>query len=116
MISRSENAWLDALDIPTNIRQKTIRIAGKRFRVDAFDPNNKIIYEFWGDIWHGNPDIVDHQDTNPKNNRSYKELYDLTNEKRETMLGKYRLVEIWENDWKKHGVKATIYPPDLTRK
>lgn len=36
-------------------REVVIKISGRIFKVDGFDPIINTIYEFYGDFWHGNP-------------------------------------------------------------
>lgn len=99
--SIAENEWLDTKRIAKHNRQKQIIVKGKRLTVDAYIPRSKTIYEFYGDIWHGNPDTYGRKDTNPVNGIAFGELYDITMA-REKMLRKagYKVVSIWENDWK----------------
>jgi hypothetical protein len=66
-ISRIEMKWLDSLDIPIEYRQKSLTINGKKYRVDAFSPVTNTIYEFYGDFWHGNPEVYDPSGINWKN-------------------------------------------------
>ena len=36
-------------------RQLRIEIDGKLVKVDGF--HDGVVYEFWGDFWHGNPSV-----------------------------------------------------------
>jgi hypothetical protein len=102
-ISRAERLWLDSLGIPEDHRQKSVKIAGKKYVFDALVPETNTVYEFWGDKWHGNPDKFDPEDTNPVCKLTYGELYARTQLKRLAILkAGYRLVEIWESDWLSH--------------
>jgi hypothetical protein len=38
-----------------NIGEKTIIINDKKYKIDGFCEISNTIYEFYGDIWHGNP-------------------------------------------------------------
>ena len=98
LISSCEKIWLDKIGISVNNRQVKI---GKH-RVDGFDPITKTIYEFYGDYWHGNPQIYNPIDLNPTNKKKYADLYSKTisREKEIKDLG-YNIVSIWESDFKK---------------
>lgn len=77
-------------------------IPDTRFRVDGYCMKTNTVYEFWGDYWHGNPDVYDANDVNKKKRRTFGELYAETMKKRQTILDAgYTLVEMWEADWNK---------------
>jgi len=79
-------------------RQKVIYIDGQRFIVDALVGN--VVYEFWGDFWHGNPKIFNLNDRNGKNGKLFEELYEMTQQKRKKIQSAgFQLIEIWENEW-----------------
>lgn len=101
-VSKVEVSWLNSLGIPSEFRNKTIRLDGKLFKPDAIDMNNKIIWEFYGDFWHGNPKIYNGQDINYLNKKSFSKLYEATFEKEKTLIANgYKIISIWENDWNK---------------
>lgn len=101
-ISKLENVWLDGYSIPEQDRQVNILIGDRRIRVDGYSASLNTIYEFYGDIWHGNPNRYQSNEINPCNKRTYKELYDSTIE-RERLIkdAGYNLVTAWESDFKK---------------
>lgn len=102
-VSKPETEWLDSLSIAKECRQRTIMIGDKKIKVDAFNPDTNTIYEFYGDYWHGNPDVFNRNliNTRTNPNRSMKELYNNTI-KKEKLIKKagYNLITIWEHDWK----------------
>jgi hypothetical protein len=99
-VSKVEGEWLDSLGIGNEQRQKTIRLNDKTYRVDAYDAVNNIIYEFYGDFWHGNPEIYHPDDINNVCHKTFGELYDYTIN-REIMLKQagYTMFIIWERDY-----------------
>jgi hypothetical protein len=103
--SKIEKEWLDYLRIPIELRQKMLPvILNKRnIKVDAFDPNTNIVYEFYGDYWHGNPNKYPPEKINLRTrNKTMKELYDNTMKREEILKNAgYKLITIWESDWKK---------------
>ena len=102
IISNKETNWLNSLNIPSNIRNKTLNINGKIFRPDALDQENKIVYEFLGDYWHGNPNIYNPDDFNEKTKCTFGELYSKTLAKNEAIAAAgYKIIKIWESDWDK---------------
>lgn len=102
IISKMESEWLDALKIEKSQRQYTLKIENKRFVVDGIDLKNKIIYEFYGDYWHGNINLYKREDINKVTKKSFGELYENTI-RREDFLRKsgYKVISIWEEDFKK---------------
>jgi G:T-mismatch repair DNA endonuclease (very short patch repair protein) len=72
----------------------------KRYNVDVLI-DNKIIVEFFGDLWHMNPIKWKETDTNPvtKKNAKYIWSHDAKKLKMLTSLG-YNVITIWEYDWK----------------
>jgi hypothetical protein len=100
-ISKSEVNWLKSLGIGDKYRQFRIKIGDILFKVDAFDPNTNTIYEFYGDFWHGNPNIYLKEDINPVNKVSFGDLYKSTiNRERLLKSYGYNIVSIWEDEYK----------------
>lgn len=97
--SKLEQLWLDNLGV--KVRQFAIKINNKLFIVDGFNSNTNTIYEFYGDFWHGNPNVYKKSDINCLNKKTFGELYSNTI-KREGILTKagYKIVSIWEDDFK----------------
>jgi hypothetical protein len=98
--------WLDSLNIPEGWRERKLKIGNRRFIVDALDKDNKIVYEFNGDFWHGNPEIYNLDDVNPATKTTYRKLYKKTKEKEKLIINAgYRLISIWESKFSvKRGV------------
>jgi len=95
-VSKSETEWLDSLFIPREFRQKIITINGIRYKVDAYDIKNKTIYEYFGSFWHGNPKFYNPNDVNPKNGKTFGELYKNTLEKINNIENAgYKLIYEW---------------------
>jgi len=96
--SKKCNLWLDRLNIDLSNREICIIINKKKFYVDALIEN--IVYEFYGDFWHGNPKIYSKNEINPINKKTYGTLYENTI-KRENLIktAGYKIVFIWENDF-----------------
>lgn len=100
-VSKIETAWLDALNIPQENRQRSIKIGEKRYMVDGQDPYNPlIIYEFNGDFWHGNPAIYNPNDINRATKTTFGELYSKTLEKKSNLeRAGYTVISIWESEF-----------------
>jgi len=91
-----ENKWLDLVGV--DIRQYRIG----RYVVDGYDDITKTVYEFYGDFWHGNPEIYNSDDVNNALNKTYGELYDKVVEKEKNLKNMgYSIISIWENDYNK---------------
>lgn len=101
-VSKSETLWLNGLNVPRDYRQRTIVINKRRFNVDAYDPGTNVIYEFYGDFWHGNPEIYNLNDFNWVKHKTFGELYSNTIERERCIKNAgYNLFSIWENDFNK---------------
>lgn len=100
VISKVEMEWLDSMNIPNdeNHRQKVLY----EYRVDGYIPEEKTIYEFLGDYWHGNPKLFNGNELNKHNNKTMKELYNETLERFNILISLgYKIIYIWESDYKK---------------
>lgn len=81
-------------------------IPNTKLCVDGYNEKTNTIYEFQGDFWHGNPDVYNLDSINKKVNMTFRELYDKTINKINTLQNMgYNVVYIWENDWTK-AIKA----------
>ena len=96
-ISKSENQWLDSLNIPKENRQVKQLINNKYYIFDAL--YNNTVYEFYGNYWHGNLTIYNPDQINKSTNTTFKELYDKTIEREDIIKSVYNFVSIWESDW-----------------
>jgi very-short-patch-repair endonuclease len=110
-VSNKETDFLDFLMVDDNNRQKRI----KNFLVDAFLPDKKIIYEFLGDFWHGNPKLYDCKSINKVNKTSFGELYEKTVKRFNilTSMG-YTVKYVWESEWDVWKKNKRGDPPIIT--
>ncbi len=78
------------------------RIPHTNLRVDGWDEETGTIYEFHGDYWHGNPDVYPEDMLHPDvKGKTMGDLYRATMEKEQLLRDmEYRVVSIWENDWR----------------
>jgi len=99
--SNKENEWLDSLKIDSLIKQARLKINGKTYIVDGFDPKTNTVYQFHGDYWHGNPKYFKSYWTNRVNKKTFGNLYSKTLDIRELFIKNgYKYIEIWESDFK----------------
>jgi len=96
--------WLESTEtsIQHAMNGGEYRIPNTRFHVDGFDSGTNTIYEFLGDVWHGNPGLYeDDEKCQPFNDKTAKELQNETEERFKMLrsLG-YDLVYIWETDYR----------------
>lgn len=76
------------------------QIPGTRYKVDGYCADNNTIYEFYGDYWHGNPNIFESTFMNNTIHKSMGELYENTMIREQVILELgYNLVTCWEADW-----------------
>ena len=106
VVSKKESKWLNFCNIPLRYRNIRFKVNGRWFNVDGIDPDTNTIYEFYGDFWHGNPEVYKPSDINKANKKSFGELYRRTIDK-EMFLEKagFAVVSIWENEFDKKGVR-----------
>ena len=84
-----------------NIGEKIIFINEKKYKVDGYCEASNTIYEFYGDIWHGNPNIYNKDKLNPLCKIRYGELYENTiRRENEIKNAGYNVITIWEKDYK----------------
>lgn len=101
-ISKPETKWLDSLNIKKSNRQVSLSGLSNNIKVDGYDPETNTVYEFYGDFWHGNPNIYNKNSTNPVCKKTYGELYQEVLKKEFVIKNAgYNLVTIWEEDFKK---------------
>jgi hypothetical protein len=99
--SKDETKWLDTKRIAKRNRQVKLIVKGKRLTVDAYIPRSKTIYEFYGDLWHGNPAVYGSSEENPVNGVLFSDLYkDTMARERFLKRNGYKVVSIWEHTWK----------------
>lgn len=106
--SKKSIEWLTSLMLVNNIYIRHAENDGEywipelRFFVDGFCRETNKVYEFHGDVFHGNPlKFQDHKTCHPFDKTiTAKELYDQTiiREQKILSLG-YNLEVIWEHDW-----------------
>jgi hypothetical protein len=96
--STMEIKWLDSLNIPKENRNYWLSHNGKSYIVDGINLEEKIIYEFYGDYWHGNPKFYKLNDINHFNKKTFGELYSKTMQREKELkeLG-YTLITKWED-------------------
>ncbi|MGI0076206.1 MAG: DUF7487 domain-containing protein, partial [Nitrosopumilaceae archaeon] len=77
------------------------RIPNTRLHVDGYCEETNTIYEFYGDMWHGNPNVFEsHVCCNYFSNLTAGELYQNTMEREDLIkeMG-YNFIVIWEKEW-----------------
>lgn len=75
-------------------------IPGTQYHVDGYCEETNTVYEFWGDFWHGNPEVYDLDQLNRVKNQTFGELYETTMRKKQTLIDAgYKVIDIWEKDW-----------------
>jgi transcription elongation factor Elf1 len=86
-------------NIITGLNNKEFKIEdiGK---VDGFNYENNLVFEFHGDFWHGNPKIYNMNELNNVSKKTFGELYNKTFMRDLKIIEKgYKLISIWEHDW-----------------
>ena len=111
--SKKACRWIESIMISQNISTQYAKSpegeytlpdlsskSGRNIKVDGYCHSTNTVYEFHGDMWHGNPRLFDPADTNPLNYRTYGDLYTSTLEK-DAMVRRlgYTLVVMWEQDY-----------------
>ena len=109
--SDKEKEWLDLVGIDIGFRNKRIYHNNKKyFVVDGIDKDKKIVYEFLGDYWHGNPEKYKREEINKRCKKTFGQLYDETFQRFDKLikLG-YEVFYIWELDYDKYDQRGYYY-------
>lgn len=94
--SKAANKWLESFNNTNIIKEYTIYINNKRYKVDGYDPTTQTIYEYFGSFWHGDPNRKDLKEINPKNKMPYNELYNITLNRVNTFNNSnYKFIYLW---------------------
>lgn len=107
-ISKKEISWLNSLNIPNDIchRHVSIMLDSRKYNVDGYQPETKTIYEFYGDIFHGNPQKFDLDQISPICKVSYKILYEKTQERENILKSNgFKIISAWESDYDETNAK-----------
>lgn len=92
----------DSVDIQHALNGGEYKIPGTRYTADGYCVETNTIYEFHGDVFHGNPILFESTEYCHPFNKGITagELYERTMLKEQTIreLG-YNLITIWETDW-----------------
>lgn len=86
--------------------EKTIIINSKNYIVDFYDPQNKKIIEFNGDLWHLNPIIYNKNDKNPINDKKAEDIWKKDEIRINELNKHYDVLVIWENEFNKNKQNA----------
>lgn len=100
-ISKKEELWLSSLNIENLLKHHTIYLSNNKWiKVDGFDEQNNVIYEFYGDYWHGNPLLYDENLINNSTGKTFGQIYLQTIERENKLkaLG-YNVISMWESDF-----------------
>ena len=108
--SKNGMEWIRYLSVHKNIQHGEnggeFVIAPTRFRADGYELATNTVYEFHGDLYHGNPRVYSPNFVNMVNGKTMAELYGRTVARKEEILRHgYKYVEIWEYDWNR-AIKA----------
>jgi len=100
--SKVAGKWLDTLSISDEYREfKLTTKTYDGYIADGFDVNTNTVFEFYGDIWHGNPYTLNPEDFNKINKNKFSYLYRRTIEREDVLLQNgYNVAYIWESDFK----------------
>ena len=75
-------------------------IPNSRYHADGYSESKKMILEYHGDFWHGNPELFNQEEINSVTKTTYGELYQSTIEKRHFCEeSEYEYLSIWESEW-----------------
>jgi len=98
-IAKEQNIYIQHFE---NEGEVFIRVNKKLIYFDGYCKDTNTIYEYYGNFWHGNPNIYKPDDINAINKKTFGELYKQTIEREEILkkLG-YNLITIWESDFMK---------------
>jgi len=100
IVSIKSQKWLDSIGIEEQNREKRVKTKNHTFVVDGLDKENKTVYEFYGDFWHGNLNRYDATDINKVIKHTFGFLYKKTMDREiEIKNSGYKIISIWESDF-----------------
>lgn len=121
--SCTELRWLDEMGVPNDKQHRQVRVG--KYWVDGFIPETNTVYEFLGDMWHGNPRIF-RQDAKPPRyyyDITFGDLYKRTIEKINGLKADgFNVVYVWECDYdpkvsyNRAGKNKQMLPPEVIAK
>jgi hypothetical protein len=105
--SKSQIKWLDFISSYNQIKIQHAENGGEyvipntRFKADGYCQETNTIFEFHGDLWHGNPKLYNQEDRSFFG-KTYGELHEKTIKREQEIrdMG-FNLVVMWESDWNK---------------
>jgi len=106
----------DAVNIEHAENGGEFHIPGTRYKADGYCRETNTIYEFHGDLWHGNPKIYNAEEVSYFG-KTYGELYQKTVLK-ETKIKEleFNLVVMWENEWNRINRIVRILQRNILKK
>jgi len=97
--------WMEQegkVEIRHALNDGEFKLPGTNIRVDGYCEQNNTVYEFYGDAYHGNPNVYQPGDfCSPRDkSKTAAELFQLTKQREQEIksLG-YRVEIAWESDW-----------------
>jgi phage FluMu protein Com len=99
--SKKEQAWIKWLNDDQILSSQTIRINNKWYKPDGLNIQEKKVYEFKGNRWHGNPAIYNQNAFfSKRQNITYGDLNNKTIQREEELKAAgYTIISIWESEW-----------------
>lgn len=101
--SKIASKWLDSLGLPNDPEHREVigLIPGRKIRVDGFDPSTNTVYEFYGDLYHGNPTRYPPEMMNQVTRKLFSQMnQERLDRERLVKEAGFNLVTIWEYDFK----------------
>jgi ribosomal protein S20 len=103
--SKESICWLDFIMSKDNINIRHALNGGEKhilgYKVDGYCEETNTVYQFHGCFWHGCPKCFNSETINNKNQKTMKDLYNQTLKISNEIMKEYKLIEIWECDFKK---------------
>lgn len=100
-------AFVDGINIQHAGNLGEYRIPNTSYYVDGFCHETKMVYEFLGSFWHGDPQVYSRQTVHPIRNISMGEIYNSTMKRLTEIesLG-YSIEYVWEQAWRQNKMTA----------
>lgn len=103
-VSIKETKWLHFMKVPNDSLHRNVNIylGNKKLNVDGYLSESKIVYEFLGDYWHGNPLVYSASDFNLRRKKTFGELFVETQSKLSLLENcNFTVISIWESEFDK---------------
>lgn len=109
--SKIASKWLSVIGVPDDEQHREVPavVFGRRLVFDGFNPETRTVFEFYGDVYHGNPSIFGAEEESFLGGKTFGQLNEERIARENLILrAGYELVTVWESDFRAQEKKKSI--------